>query len=294
MGEFKTQLNSQQKIFKGDKIIFFRGFVVSIKLGVIGGGVMAEAIVSRLIAQNIIKADEVLVSEPSLQRRSFWQENYQVQVSMSNLEVAKTAEVMLLAVKPQVFSQVAVDFQEGIRPDLLIISILAGVGLERLQTAFPLQPIVRAMPNTPATVGAGITGIAPNKEVTLSQLEQAKTIFGSVGAVVEVPEELLDAVTGLSGSGPAYVAMVVEALADGGVAAGLPRAIAAQLALDTVLGTATLLKESQLHPAVLKDRVTSPGGTTIAGIAALEKAGLRSALIEAVKAATVRSKELGA
>ena len=149
------------------------------------------------------------------------------------------------------------------------------------------------MPNTPATVGGGMTAIAAGKLVEERHRSLATTIFRSVGEVVEVPESLMDAVTGLSGSGPAYVALMVESLADGGVAAGLPRAIAAQLALQTVLGTAQLLRESGWHPAELKDRVTSPGGTTIAGIAQLERSGFRSALIEAVKAAYYRARELG-
>jgi pyrroline-5-carboxylate reductase len=149
------------------------------------------------------------------------------------------------------------------------------------------------MPNTPATVGMGLTALAAGSLVSAEQMELATQIFQAVGEVVTVPESLMDAVTGLSGSGPAYVAIAIEALADGGVAAGLPRAIADRLALQTVLGTATLLKESQLHPAQLKDRVTSPGGTTIAGVTKLEQAGFRSALIEAVIAATKRSQELG-
>jgi pyrroline-5-carboxylate reductase len=266
---------------------------VSIKLGVIGGGVMAEAIVSRLIAQGVFSADAILVSEPLPQRCDFLKEKYQVKVTTNNTSVARATDVLLLAVKPQIFDQVAAPLQNIVKGELLIVSILAGVSLKRLQAAFPSVSVVRAMPNTPATVGAGVTAIAPSEQVTPSQLEQAKSIFAAIGEVVEVPEYLLDAVTGLSGSGPAYIAIMVEALADGGVAAGLPRAIAAQLALDTVLGTAKLIKESQIHPAELKDRVASPGGTTIAGICALEKAGFRSALIEAVRAATKRSQELG-
>jgi pyrroline-5-carboxylate reductase len=141
--------------------------------------------------------------------------------------------------------------------------------------------------------GEGMTAISPGQWVQPEQLQQAQEIFGAIGQVVQVPESLMDAVTGLSGSGPAYVALMVEALADGGVAAGLPRAVAQQLALQTVRGTTGLLAQDNLHPALLKDRVTSPGGTTIAGIATLEKAGFRSAVIEAVKAATARSQELG-
>jgi len=153
--------------------------------------------------------------------------------------------------------------------------------------------VVRAMPNTPATVGAGMTAIASGEHATADHLQQARTIFEAVGDVVEVPENLINAVTGLSGSGPGYVAIMIEALADGGVAAGLPRVIALQLAIQTVKGTATLLQETDLHPAVLKDRVTSPGGTTIAGIAQLEAGNLRAALISAVRAACDRADELG-
>jgi len=149
------------------------------------------------------------------------------------------------------------------------------------------------MPNTPATVGAGMTAIAAGHHAQPHHLEQAHRIFQAVGDVVEVSESLLDAVTGLSGSGPGYVALLIEALTDGGVAAGLPRAIAAKLAVQTVRGTAQLLHESGLHPAELKDRVTSPGGTTIAGIAHLERSGFRSALIEAVRIAAQRSQDLG-
>jgi pyrroline-5-carboxylate reductase len=207
---------------------------------------------------------------------------------------------LLLAIKPQVFEAVAKELAQGdghaspAREQLpVVVSILAGVSLSQLEAAFGRQPVIRAMPNTPATVGAGITAIAPGKTVAPSHIEQATAIFQAVGEVVEVPEYLMDAVTGLSGSGPAYVAIMIEALADGGVAAGLPRAIASKLALSTVLGTAQLLQETQMHPAELKDRVTSPGGTTIAGIRELERAGFRSALIEAVQAAKERSQQLG-
>jgi pyrroline-5-carboxylate reductase len=175
----------------------------------------------------------------------------------------------------------------------LILSILAGVTLGQLTQVFPHMAVVRAMPNTPATVGAGITAMAAAPGITTAHQEQAKLILQAIGTVIEVPESQLDAVTGLSGSGPGYIALVIEALTDGGVLAGLPRAIAAQLALQTILGTATLLQESGWHPAELKDRVTSPGGTTIAGITALEQAGVRAAFIQAVQAATQRSRELG-
>jgi pyrroline-5-carboxylate reductase len=265
------------------------------KFGMIGGGVMGEALLSRLMQKQLYAAAEVLVSEPQRERRDFLAQQYGIQVTAENRAVAAARDVLLLAIKPQVFAAVAADLAKEIpaQEPPVIISIMAGVSLSQLEAAFPQAPVIRAMPNTPATVGAGMSAIALGQHATERHLEQAKAIFQAVGEVVEVPESLMDGVTGLSGSGPAYVALMVEALADGGVAAGLPRAIASALALQTVLGTAHLLHESGMHPAQLKDRVTSPGGTTIAGIAQLERAGFRSALIEAVMAASRRSQELG-
>ncbi len=262
-------------------------------LGVIGGGVMAEAIVSRAIAQ-VYPADSIIVSEPQQSRREFWQQQYKVRVTADNIAVMQ-APTVLLAIKPQILDSVvtALDLTAHRELSPLIVSILAGVTLKRLESAFTGCPVVRVMPNTPATVGEAMSAIAYNEAVTPQQAEIATNIFAAVGEVITVPEYLMDGVTGLSGSGPAYVALMVEALADGGVAVGLPRAIAQQLAIQTVLGTAKLLQESALHPAVLKDRVSSPGGTTIAGVAALERGGFRAAVIEAVKASYNRSQELG-
>lgn len=259
---------------------------------------MGEALLSRLIAQKIYQPPEVLVSEPQQQRRSFLKQQYGVAVTADNRVVALNASVVLLAVKPQVFEAIARDLADAVKElagsPPLVISILAGVSIKQLQAAFPQLPVIRAMPNTPATVGAGITAISSgSSHIDDSHKKIAQQLFSAVGEVVEVPETLMDAVTGLSGSGPAYVAMMVEALSDGGVAAGLPRTIATKLALQTVRGTVQLLQETGMHPAELKDRVTSPGGTTIAGIAELERAGFRSALIAAVLGATERSKELG-
>jgi pyrroline-5-carboxylate reductase len=267
-----------------------------IKFGLIGGGVMGEALLSRLIARGIYQGAEVIVSEPQEARRSFLQKQYGVNVTTDNcLVLSQSQEAVMLAVKPQVFSAIAQELADilPLEHSPLIISILAGVPLKQLEAAFPQMPIIRAMPNTPATVGAGMTAICAGAYTHTNHQHTAQQIFSAVGEVVEIAESLMDAVTGLSGSGPAYVALMIEALSDGGVAAGLPRAIAKQLALYTVLGTAKLIADTNLHPAELKDRVTSPGGTTIAGVSELEKAGFRSALIEAVKAATIRSQELG-
>ncbi|HTL88929.1 MAG TPA: pyrroline-5-carboxylate reductase [Leptolyngbya sp.] len=264
---------------------------MSKQFGMIGGGMMGEALLSRLVAQQVFSPDAIVVSEPSRSRREFLAQQYKVQVTDQNRQAAES-EVILLAIKPQVFPQIAQELSEQ-SVFTLVISILAGTPLAQLEAAFPGAPVIRAMPNTPAAVGAGITAIAAGQHAQPHHIEQATKILSTVGEVVEVPESMLDAVTGLSGSGPGYIAIVIEALADGGVAAGLPRAIAMKLAIQTVRGTAQLLQESKIHPGELKDRVTSPGGTTIAGIAELEKAGMRSALIEAVKASAVRSQELG-
>jgi pyrroline-5-carboxylate reductase len=264
---------------------------MSVKLGVIGGGVMGSAIVSRLLTQGTYQSAEISIGEPTLEQRAALQQQLGVLVTEDNNLVAM-APVLLLAVKPQIFDKVVAELTQP-HPTQIVISILAGVSIDRLERAFPDRAVIRAMPNTPATVGMAMTAISAGSRVDSQQLELATKIFQAIGEVVTVPESLMDAVTGLSGSGPAYVAIAIEALADGGVAAGLPRPIADRLALQTVLGTAQLLNESKLHPAQLKDRVTSPGGTTITGIAKLEQAGFRSALIEAVIAAANRSRALG-
>ncbi|MEO0537284.1 MAG: pyrroline-5-carboxylate reductase [Cyanobacteria bacterium P01_A01_bin.123] len=265
-----------------------------LQLGIIGGGVMGEALLSRLLAQKVYPSIAVCVSDPSADRRAFLSQQYGINTTADNISVLSEAEVVLLAIKPQILAKLQPQFEQvASQRSALLISILAGTPLAALEAVIPQWPVIRAMPNTPATVGAGMTAIAAGKYTQPQHLELGQRIFEAVGSVVTVPESLMDAVTGLSGSGPAYVAMMIEAMADGGVAAGLPRAIAAQLALQTVLGTAQLLHETEMHPAVLKDRVTSPGGTTIAAVAQLENHGLRSALIQAVLAAYRRSQALG-
>ncbi|MFQ3679870.1 MAG: pyrroline-5-carboxylate reductase [Pseudanabaenaceae cyanobacterium] len=261
-------------------------------IGIVGGGVMGEALLAGLLTQGVALPSTVVVSEPTAARREFLQGRYGVTATERNSE-ALAQKVVLLAVKPQVWGSGALDeAAQGCRG--LVLSIMAGVSLAGLAAKLPQAVgLVRAMPNTPAQVGAGITAIAWGRGSTAEHRAIAQRVLGAVGSVVEVAEKDLDAVTGLSGSGPAYVALVVEALADGGVAAGLSRELAQQLALETVLGTARLLQGQGLHPAVLKDRVASPGGTTIAGLGVLEARAMRSALREAVVAAAKRSQELG-
>ena len=255
---------------------------------------MGEALLSCLLSKGMYTPESILVSDLSHERRQLLTEQYDIRTTHSNSEVIAHGDTVILAIKPQVFDAVAKDLSGATLSDPpLLISILAGVSLARLEKAVPGWPVVRAMPNTPATVGCGMTAVSMGNRAMTEHMELASQMFSAVGDVVLVAEPLLDGVTGLSGSGPAYVAIMIESLADGGVASGLSRATANKLALQTVLGTAQLLKKTGMHPAVLKDRVTSPGGTTISGIACLEELGLRSALIEAVRAASSRSRELG-
>jgi pyrroline-5-carboxylate reductase len=265
--------------------------LASLQLGIIGGGVMAEAILSRLLSQGIYPADRVIVSDVSSDRRSYLQQTYQVNVTPRNLEVAQ-AETVILAIKPQVLANIAEELSGAEVACKLWLSILAGASLDRLEKIFK-QPVIRAMPNTPVMVGYGMTALTAGHNVSPQHLDRAQRIFAAVGEAIIVPEAWMDAVTGLSGSGPAFAAIAVEALTDGGVAVGLPRAVAAKLALQTVRGTTELMIQKDLHPALLKDQVTSPGGTTIAGVASLEASGFRAALIQAVQAAYRRSQELG-
>ncbi len=253
---------------------------------------MGEAITRCLIDQKIFQPQNIWITEPEITRQDYLRSRYAATVCDFP---KKDSEILLLAIKPQTFDMIATSLADTGAE--LVISIMAGISFERLEAGFLTQAttkaIFRAMPNTPAQVGAGITAIASGKSVEPCHKLIVAKIFAAVGEVIEVPESWLDAVTGLSGSGPGYVALIIEAMADGGVAAGLPRAIAIKLAIQTVLGTSQMLKETGLHPAQLKDQVTSAGGTTIAGISQLEKSGVRSGIIEAVVAAARRAKELG-
>jgi pyrroline-5-carboxylate reductase len=218
-----------------------------------------------------------------------------VPVAGSNREVASQCERLLLAVKPADVAAVLHEIQPVLRPEHLLVSVAAGVRLQSLQEGLGGHGrIVRVMPNTGCLVGSGASAISVGPDVTPAEVDQVEALFRAVGYVCRVPETLLDAVTGLSGSGPAYVALVVEALADGGVLSGLPRELALELAAHTVLGTARLVLDGGRHPAQIKDAVASPGGTTIAGLHVLEKAGLRGAIQQAVWTATCRAKELAA
>jgi pyrroline-5-carboxylate reductase len=263
------------------------------KLGFIGAGNMGEALVKGLIASKAAKPSQILVSARRPERVQELVRLYGVR-GASNAEVARESDVLVLAVKPQILDQVLRDIAPEVPRDRLVISVAAGVPIAAIERRLhPPLRIVRAMPNTPATVGAGATAIALGEHATEADLAAAKTIFDSVGLTVVLDENQLDAVTGLSGSGPAYMFLIIEALADAGVKVGLARRSALQLAAQTVLGSAKLLIESGQHPGLLKDGVTSPGGTAIAGLHTLEAGGLRNVLMNAVEVATRRSRELG-
>lgn len=264
------------------------------KLGVIGCGKMGTALVEGAIRSGAVAAADVTGIDPVQGARDHFAKATGATVA-AEISALAGCEVILLCTKPH---DVPAALREvsiaGHCSPLLVISIAAGITLDSLETAAAANlRIIRAMPNTPALVGKGAAAYCLGTRATREDGDCARKLLGAVGLAVEVPERLMDAVTGLSGSGPAYVYLVIEALADGGVRAGLPRADALKLAAQTVLGAAAMVLETGEHPAVLKDMVTSPGGTTIAGLAELERHGLRSALIDAVGAATRRAAELG-
>ena len=263
-------------------------------IGFVGTGQMAEAMIKGLLAAGLVEAGAIAGSDPRAERVAEMKTKYGIHATTHNEDVMRRAEVVVLSVKPQILPTVLAEIAPYLKPRAVVISIAAGVPLAVLERHLPPSArIVRAMPNTPALVGSGATAIAPGSHATDEDLAIAKKVFDAVGLTVVLPEEQLDAVTGLSGSGPAYVFLIIEALSDAGVKMGLSRYNALALAAQTVLGSARLLLETGEHPGRLKDMVTSPGGTAIAGLHTLEAGGLRTTLINAVESATNRSRALG-
>lgn len=264
------------------------------KIAFLGAGNMAEALVKGLLRAGMAAESDVVCAEPRAERREEIAKRYGVGTTDSNLDAAEGADIVVLSVKPQTMDALLEEIAPAIDHRKLVISIAAGISIQAIARKLGAGVrIVRTMPNTPALVGAGATALARGAHATNADLEQARQLFQAVGIAHVVDESLLDAVTGLSGSGPAFVFLAIEALADGGVKVGLARPVAMALAAQTVMGAAKLVLESGDHPGKLKDQVTSPGGTAIAGVHALEMGGLRAALIAAVEAATRRSHELG-
>ena len=262
-------------------------------LSFIGAGNMAEAMIRGLLRGNVFAPGDVIASGPRAERMRELADAYGIRTTTDNREAA-SSRIVVLSVKPQILSKVLDEIADAIDPEALVISIAAGVPVAAIQTRLPGGTrVVRAMPNTPALVDAAATAIAGGEHARESDLDDAKRIFDSVGITVILDESLLDAVTGLSGSGPAYVFLILEALSDAGVKVGLSRRTSQLLAAQTVLGSAKLLLETNEHPGRLKDMVTSPGGTAITGLHTLEHGGVRTTLMNAVEAATRRSRELG-
>lgn len=264
-----------------------------LRIGFLGAGKMATALAQGILRAGLAEAKDVFASDVAAGARESFARQTGGKVFDSNLELAKAAQILVLAVKPGQVSGVLRKLRDGFTPRHLLISIAAGVPLGHLlENLSPGARIVRVMPNTPALVGVSAAAYAVGEGATPADGELVEKLLSSVGLVYRVNESLLDAVTGLSGSGPAYVYQFIEALSDGGVAAGLPRDIATRLAAQTVLGAAKMVLETGLHPGALKDQVTSPGGTTIAGLHELEKGGLRGTVMNAVLAAAEKSRRL--
>jgi pyrroline-5-carboxylate reductase len=263
------------------------------KLAILGTGMMGGALARGLAGSGIVPASEIILYDKETGKSQELARDLGAAQAAALEEAVQAAEIVMIAVKPMIVAAVLEQAAAVIRPDQLVISIAAGVRSSKIEAALPDGiPVIRTMPNTPALIGQGATALCRGTHATDEHMQAARGLFSVVGKTVEVEERLIDAVTGLSGSGPAYVFLMIEALSDGGVKAGLPRDTARLLAAQTVLGAAQLVLESTEHPARLKDNVTTPGGTTIAGLAVLERAGFRAALIDAVEAAANRSKEL--
>lgn len=264
-------------------------------VGFFGAGQMAQALAAGWVRTNLVPAERIAAYDPHPAANTRFKERVGECLTMGSVEeLTQKADVLVLAVKPQHIQSVLTAASPAIDNSKLVVSIAAGVTIAQLESWLPPgTPVIRVMPNTPCLIGRGASGFSRGTSASQEQAELVRSLLSAVGFASETTEPMLDAVTGLSGSGPAYVYTIIEALADGGVRAGLPRALAAELAARTVAGAAEMVLTTGQHPAALRDAVASPGGTTIAGLATLEEHGIRSALIEAVTTSANRSIELG-
>jgi pyrroline-5-carboxylate reductase len=263
-------------------------------IGFLGAGKMATALAKGFVRAELVVPREIIASDPFDTARKIFANELGAKAVASNVEVAKFANILILATKPDQVGAALAEISGAFTKNHLLISIAAGVMLAKLENNLPAGArVIRVMPNTPALVGEGAAGFALGKNATAADGDLAKKLLSAVGVAFQVKESLLDAVTGLSGSGPAYVYQFIEALSDGGSAAGLPRDIATKLAAQTVLGAAKMVLETGQHPGTLKDQVTSSGGTTIEGLHELEKGKFSATIMSAVRAATEKSKKLG-
>lgn len=263
------------------------------RVAVIGAGNMGVALIRGLIDSRAVPPENITVKNKRPERSRALAEKYGVRIASTSLECARDADIVLLSVKPQIFARVLEEIREA-TPSALLLSVAAGISTRRIETVLGGTPrVIRAMPNTPAVIKEGATAVAAGLYVNEDDIALAETVFQKIGRVVVVDEVHIDAVTGLSGSGPAYVFLIIEAFADAGVKVGLTREVAMELAVQTIQGSARMLQLTQEHPGKLKDQVTSPGGTAIAGLHTLEAGGLRTTIMNAVESATNRARELG-
>ena len=265
--------------------------LAGVKLAILGGGKIGEALLSGLL-RGPLAVDQIVISEHNADRASYLAGTYDVRACPVP-EAVRASDVLLIAVKPQDIATLLAEISPHVEGQV-VISVAAGITTKRIEAALPAGiPVVRTMPNTPALVDQAMTAISPGTHATEEHLAAAESVLASVGRVIRVPESQLDAVTALSGSGPAYFFFLVEAMIDAGILLGLPRAVAAELIVQTALGSATMLRDTGEHPVQLREAVTSPGGTTIMAIRELERHGVRAALLAAIEAARDRSAELG-
>jgi len=262
------------------------------KIGFIGCGNMAEALIRGILEKGLFEKADITCFDISESRLKYVSGTFGVNLAKKNNEVVFNSDIVFLATKPPQVLGVINDIAGSIKSEKLLISIAAGVSIDFIQSRLTKVPVIRVMPNTPALVLSGMSALSAGEFAKGEHIEAALKVFGGVGEAIEVDEGMIDAVTALSGSGPAYVFLIIEAMADGGVRAGLPRDIAQKLAAQTVFGAAKMVIETKKHPGELKDMVTSPGGTTIEGLSVLEDNGVRGAIIEAVEAAFLKAKEL--
>ncbi|MCG9969547.1 pyrroline-5-carboxylate reductase [Pelotomaculum terephthalicicum JT] len=263
------------------------------RIGCLGGGAMGEALVAGMLREGLVDASEIYVSDIEHRRLEYLNKKWGVNTASDNIAVVKAADIIILAVKPQVIIPLLKEIVPAVRKEHTFISIAAGVAIEQIQSCFAGRiPVVRAIPNTPCLVGEGATALSAGKYAGEENMRKAMAVFAAAGKAVVVPEALLDSVTGLSGSGPAYMYVIMEGFIDGAVRLGLPRDTARVLIAQTMLGAAKMVLETGEHPGKLKDMVTTPGGTTMAGLFALEEGGVRALMMKAVANATQRAREM--
>ena len=267
--------------------------LINKQIGFIGGGAMAESIIRGILKAELVMPSQIIVNDISSQRLAYLSNSFAISTTLDTQAIVKQSDILFLTVKPQVISGVIDTIAPLVTKNTIVVSVAAGVTIDTLQSKMSEVPIIRVMPNTSVAVGEGMSAIALGKYATEAVSEPVAEVFASVGRVVTVSENSMDAVTGLSGSGPAYAFVIIDALADAGVRVGLSRQTSILLAAQTLLGAAKMVLETNEHPAKLRDMVTSPGGTTITGVHVLEQKGVRAALIDAVVAATDRSIEMG-